>query len=60
MQMMMMNLMNPNRQHYHSPFFPLHHTPTAINSMETSQEEKCEFDGQNIIESELIRQTSGV
>ena len=55
-----MNLMNPNRQHHHSPFVPLNHTPRTVNNMETSQEDKCEFDGQNIIESELIRQTSGV
>ena len=58
--MMMMNLMNPDRQHHHSPFDPLHHTPMTVNSMETSQEEKCEFDGQDIIKSELLRRTSGV
>jgi len=60
MQMMMMaNLMNPNRQHHHLPFVPLNHTPTTVNSME-SREEKCEFDGQDIIEAELIRKTTGV
>ena len=57
---MMMNLMNPNRQHHHSPFATLHHTPTTVNNTETSREEKCEFDGQDIIESELLRQTTGV
>jgi hypothetical protein len=60
MQMMMMaNMMNPNRQHHHLPFVPLNHTPTTVNSME-SREEKCEFDGQDIIEAELIRKTTGV
>ena len=57
---MMMNLMNPNRQHHHSLFVPLNHTPTTVNNMETNQEDKCEFGSQNIIESELIRQSSGV
>jgi hypothetical protein len=61
MQMMMIiNLMNPNCQHHHSPFGPLNHTPTTVNSMETSREEKCEFDDQDIIEAELIRRTTGV
>ena len=52
--------MNPNCQHHHSPFGPLNHTPTTVNSMETSREEKCEFDDQDIIEAELIRRTTGV
>ena len=58
--MMMMNLMNTNRQHYHSPFDAQNHTPTTVNSVETSQDMQCEFDGQDIIESELLRRTSGV
>ena len=58
--MMMMNLMKPNRQHHHSLFIPLHHTPTTVNRMETSREEICEFDGQDITESELLRRTTGV
>ena len=56
--MMMMNLMNPNRQLHNLPFFSLNHTPTTVNSMETSREEKCEFDGKDIIEFELLRRTS--
>ena len=59
MKMMMMNLMSPNRQHHHSPFGHLNHTPTTVNSMEISREEKCEFDSQDIIEAELIRRTTG-
>jgi len=63
MQMMMMNLMNQNRQPSSSinpPAFAPIHAPMTQDSVNSSQDVTGEFDGQDFLNMELMKRTTGI
>ena len=55
--MMMMMMMNPNRHHRFSSTFP---PPLTQDSTTSSPAASVQFDGQDFLNAELMRRTTGV